>query len=72
MIKILNKSQAEAVYSAMCALNNIGSVSSEFKLPNDVWVLAGVLGGVTISTGVYGAKIESHSTQANFASAYGL
>lgn len=69
---ILNQSQAEAVYSAMCALNNVGNVSSEFNLPNDVWVQAAANGGVSIVPRTHGAKIEQYADQSAFATAYGL
>ena len=68
---ILNQSQAEAVYSAMCALNNVGNVSSEFNLPNDIWV-ASTSSGVMVVPRVHGAAIEQYSNQAAFAVAYGL
>lgn len=69
---ILNQSQAEAVYSAMCALNNVGNVSSEFNLPNDIWVASTSSGGVMVVPRVHGAAIEQYSNQAAFAVAYGL
>lgn len=69
---ILNQEQAEAVYSAMCALNNVGDVSSTFDLPNDVWVQATARGAVNVSPRTYGAKIEVYDSQAAFATAYGL
>ena len=69
---ILNQAQAESVYSAMCALNNVGNVSSEFNLPNDIWVASASSGGVMIVPRVHGAVIEQYSNQAAFAVAYGL
>lgn len=69
---ILNQAQAEAIYIAMSALNNVGNVVCEFNLPNDVWIQAGAFGGVTVVPHAHGAKIEQYRTQAEFASAYGL
>lgn len=69
---ILNKSQADAVYSAICALNNIGNVSGEFNLPNDVWIQSQACGAIRIVPQVHGAKIESFASQFEFATAYGL
>lgn len=71
-MKILNQAQAEAVYSAMCALNNVGDVSSEFNLPNGIWVQAQANGAVQIAPEARLAKWESYPNQAAFATAYGL
>lgn len=70
--KILNQAQAEAVYSAMCALNSAGNVSSEFNLPNDVWVQSRADGAVKIIPRTHGAVNEAYDNQAAFATAYGL
>ncbi|KLR58005.1 hypothetical protein [Diaphorobacter sp. J5-51] len=72
MPRILNQSQAEAIYSAMCALNNLGSTSIELDLPGDIWIQAGVNGGVIVCPRHVGAKLEQHASQAAFAAAYGL
>ena len=69
---ILNKSQAEAVYSAMCALNNVGSVSCEFNLPNGAWVQVRADGVISIAPEARFANWERYDTQAAFAAAYGL
>ena len=68
--KILNQSQAEAVYSAMCHLNNVGGA------------LSAVIGGIRVEETHSGAvqvwtlqtnsKKERHSSQSAFATAYGL
>lgn len=78
---ILNKAQAEAVYSAMCALNNVGGLlHTRIKsttpgvlfhvneLPSghmQIWV-ADAIGNPT------GAGHEDHKNQAAFATAYCL
>lgn len=69
---ILSQAQVESVYSVICALNNVGNVSSEFNLPNDIWVASTSSGGVMVVPRVYGAAIEQYSNQAAFAEAYGL
>lgn len=73
---ILNKSQAEAVYRAICALNNIGArlhqasflmrdgIHAEFIV--DVRERAG--GQIVVD----GRTTELHDSQAAFAEAYGL
>ena len=70
--RILNKAQAEAIYSAICALNNVGDVSSEFNLPGGIWVQAPANGSVQIVPSAYGTQMERHVNQAAFAAAYGL
>jgi hypothetical protein len=72
MIQILTSAQAEAINTAMCALKNVGNVSSEFNLPNDVWVQVTQFGAVNIVPRVHGAKYEAYPTQPAFAAAYGL
>jgi hypothetical protein len=70
MSKILNQSQAEAVYSAMCALNNIGGS------------ISALIGSIRVEE-TYSGKIQvwgvrnidapdSFNSQADFAKAYGL
>jgi len=68
---ILSQAQAEAVYSAMCALNNIGAHTDSFKLPDDKTVtLYGSEGSVGVSVKL--RTIESYDSQAAFADAYNL
>lgn len=73
MTNILNPAQAEAVYSAICALNNVGgSMSStmETKEGRTIHVAASDFGGVVIGHGL--RTIENYKTQAAFAAAYNL
>ena len=72
MSLILNQAQAEAAYSAMCALNNVGSVSSEFNLPNGAWVQVRADGAVSIAPEARFANWERYVDQNAFATAYGL
>lgn len=65
---ILNQAQAEAVYSAMCALNNIGGridARIGYTRVNET-VSAGIL--VTAPD----HSTEQYNDQAAFAAAYGL
>lgn len=72
--KILTKAQAEAVYSAMCAINNLGESfgeagfrgSREQELIRVQW-----LESVTIRAGLTGPR-EEYDDQSAFATAYGL
>lgn len=72
--KILNQSQAEAVYSAMCALNNVaadkGAASFESGRMNGIYV-NWQTHVVAIQVGVVGPS-EYYADQAAFATAYGL
>jgi hypothetical protein len=67
---ILNQAQAEAVYSAMCALNNVGSIwllnieTPEFSAKEEATT------GIKLRDADGG--IERHADQAAFATAYGL
>lgn len=69
---ILTKLQAGAVYRAMCELNNVGAVSSEFDLQSGVWVQCSANGSVQIAPEARFAKWESYPNQADFANAYGI
>lgn len=69
---ILNKSQAQAVFDAMCALNNVnGSITASFE---DIQVWG------TMSNFIYVYKVtdsddelnEIYNSQAEFAGAYEL
>lgn len=77
---ILNQSQAEAVYSAMCALNNVGG-RVDARIPEDGAVVTRVCdtlsGEIHISIEnriVLGSSeiVELHEDQSAFATAYGL
>lgn len=75
--KILNHSQAEAVYSAMCALNNVGARIAANMPTRDgesVNVFERENGTVSIWLQNHGVthSDETHTTQAAFAIAYGL
>jgi hypothetical protein len=66
---ILTKAQAEAVYSAMCALNNVGGVIGDLTLRAGLRVQW--LSSVTVREGLCGS-FEEYGNQAEFATAYGL
>lgn len=67
---ILSKAQAEAIYQAMCALNNVGG-RLDCTLPSTD-------GGIKVcelakgSIRIFGANPEIHADQSAFAAAYGL
>lgn len=72
---ILNQSQAEAVYSAMCALNNVkgyGMVGMPVPRDSDVQVRWESSGAVEVSKGRHLGKREQYANQSAFATAYGL
>ena len=79
---ILTKSQAEAVYSAMCALNNvsandgvqIGFVGADGGDMFRYTVTEDAAGGIEVIKGPIPARrvVEMHANQAAFATAYGL
>lgn len=68
---ILNQAQAEAVYSAMCALNNVGG--RVFATMGDQRVTE-ANGAVTVSEYQEGQwePCERYDSQSAFATAYGL
>lgn len=68
-MKILNQSQAEAVYSAMCALNNVGGICGDLSLSEGLRVQW--LESVIVRDGLSGPR-EEYPNQAEFAAAYGL
>ena len=78
MTKILSQSQAEAVYSAMCALNNVGGRIEHMQFPTDAGESVSVverLDGkvdVWLSRNGQAHESESHANQAAFADAYGI
>ena len=69
MSKILNQAQAEAVYSAMCALNNVGAICGDLTLGEGLRVQW--LSRVDVRDGLSGPR-EEYPNQAAFATAYGL
>ena len=81
-MKILNRSQAEAVYNAMCALNNVSAnqgiqLSFVGDWEGDMYrfsVQEDANGRVVVSQGPIPKpqKIEQYPDQADFAAAYGL
>lgn len=77
---ILNKSQAEAVYSAMCALNNVSGIF-DAKFQKYVGERIGIIvvqaawdGEVFIKSDVFemAQQSELYTDQNAFAEAYGL
>jgi hypothetical protein len=72
---ILNQSQAEAVYSAMCALNNVGAEMlvqfTGYPRAQDHIGIDASDGSVRIRVGMCG-DFEGYQNQAAFATAYGL
>ena len=70
--KILNQTQAEAVYSAMCHLNNVGGrLHATLEQDNGVHVREDRAGEVTVWI-VNGGPVEQYPDQSAFATAYGL
>lgn len=73
---ILNQSQAEAVYSAMCALNNVfGRIKAQFGDVSDDGVnVFEVDGSVNVVRVRHYDVLEAeyYASQAAFAAAYGL
>lgn len=68
---ILNQAQAEAVYSAMCHLNNVGGALSAVY-PGGVRVEETYGGAVQVWTLRESQKTEHYINQSAFATAYGL
>lgn len=71
MTKILNQAQAEAVYSAMCALNNIGGQLSQVRA-GFVRVVEHGAGHFVVSDERGRLESEVYDNQSAFATAYGL
>lgn len=69
---ILNKTQAEAIYSAMTALSNLGNVYLFTVEYSTYGVRAPIGGEVTVKGGDDGFEIETFTDQNAFATAYGL
>lgn len=71
---ILNQSQAEAVYSVMCALNSVGATIGSISMHDEHGLAIAVH---TTSNGMWMIKSarntsEWHDNQSAFATAYGL
>lgn len=72
---ILNQCQAEAIYSAMCALNNVNMqiTSEERTLTGKLTVTENAWGRIVVTDERDGARLfEAHVDQSAFATAYGL
>ena len=67
--RVLNQAQAEAAYSAMCALNNVGGFCGDLILSEGLRVQW--LQSVTVRDGLSGPR-EEYPNQVAFATAYGL
>jgi len=68
---ILNNAQAEAVYAAMCALNNVnGCVTAEFPVEG-VQVVEFDDGSIAVKRDQR-IVVEAYENQSDFAAAYGL
>lgn len=68
--KILTKAQAEAVYSAMCALNNVDFRACNLSFGNAIVKQA--FNGTISVIGTAAVDDEQHDNQSAFATAYGL
>lgn len=73
---LLNPSQAEAAYDAMCALNNVSFLTLSVSLPSndspgDIEVRVGFTGLVRVFS-TLDELVETYSDQSAFAQAYGL
>lgn len=72
-MSILSKAQAEAVYSAICALNNLGNCSGEINIPGGINIKFNVYGGVLISKAQGpGFVNQVFYSQSDFEEAFGL
>lgn len=71
-MSILNKAQAEAVYSAMCAINNVSGSIDKIMLPAPYYVISVVAYGDEIIVRQGLRDMEKYANQAAFAAAYGL
>lgn len=78
MSKILTQAQAEAVYSAMCALNNVGGSNRHIDIPGNggenIAIVAKTDGQVAVWLECRGLahRAEDYADQSAFAAAYGL
>lgn len=69
MSRVLTTAQAEAVYRAMCELNNVGGELSA-ALHDHIAVHGDDTGRVAVRVGL--RTVEQYRFQADFAAAYGL
>ncbi len=69
MTKILTQAQAEAVYSAMCALNNVGALLDTY---GNGWRVMQRHDETVRVEDLNGRTIEKYTSQASFASFYDL
>lgn len=69
MTKILTQAQAEAVYSAMCALNNVGAL---LDTCGNGWRVMQRPDETVRVEDLNGRTIETYASQAGFASFYDL
>lgn len=71
---LLTKAQAEAVYSAMCALNNVGAATGRVRIDLAVvaWGSTGASVELVRSHRDSKAERENYADQSAFAAAYGL
>lgn len=72
MARILNQAQAEAIYSAMCALNNVGGHLACELIDGTVVIEKSPLNPQVIQVSSNGRGDEFYESQAAFATAYGL
>ena len=68
--KILTKAQAEAVYSAMCALNNVDFRACDLSFGNAI--IKQAFNGTISVIGTTAVDDEHYASQSAFATAYGL
>lgn len=66
---ILNKSQADAVYSAMCALNNVGG---QIDVRIEALSVRSLESGMIVVSCTTSRRIEGYASQKDFALAYEL
>ncbi|MDR6216213.1 hypothetical protein [Paracidovorax wautersii] len=67
---ILNQAQAEAVYSAMCALNNVSGRCTELAIGDGDAIVQNYTSGTVIV--IDGNATERYADQTAFATAYSL
>lgn len=71
MSKILNPSQAKAVYDAMCALNNVSGIAGSIFI-GDARIRHHISGHITIWLQSAQEITERYESQSSFSTAYGL
>lgn len=77
MALALNKSQAKAIYDAMCALNNVdGKIKTLITEQEKTIIVSEQLNGCVLVTmfnnNTYPCASEKYATQADFAEAYAV